>query len=219
MDVVIGADIGQKRDPTAIAVAELQWRGPEQKPGRDDHWVVRHLERLPLGTPYPEIVDAIIRVLEAVKAREIVETVELNQDSPYSFERKAETRARHPNVTLYVDGTGVGQPVVDLLKGRGAWPIGCYFTYGERRTREGQDVRIGKAWMVSRLQALAQTRRLHLPRTAEAEAMQRELLDYEIRVSDDGHDTYGAFKTGRHDDLVTALGLAVQDTPRYAYVW
>jgi hypothetical protein len=25
-----------------------------------------------------------------------------------------------------------------------------------------------------------------------------------------GHDTYGAFKPGRHDDLVTALGLAVQ---------
>lgn len=24
-----------------------------------------------------------------------------------------------------------------------------------------------------------------------------------------GHDTYGAFKTGKHDDFVTAIGLAV----------
>ena len=27
----------------------------------------------------------------------------------------------------------------------------------------------------------------------------------------DGTDRYGAFKVGRHDDLVTALGLATQD--------
>ena len=50
--------------------------------------------------------------------------------------------------------------------------------------------------------------------TAEAEATRQELLDYEIRVSEDGHDSYGAFKTGKHDDLVTALGLAVQKPRR-----
>src|SRR5205814_9069234 len=121
-----------------------------------------------------------------------------------------EIKEYRPHVTLYVDGTGVGQPVVDLLDAAGANPIGCYFTYGERRTQQGREVRLGKAWMVSRLQALAQTGRLHLPQTDEAEAARKELLDYEIRVDDDGHDTYGAFKTGRHDDLVTALGLAVQ---------
>lgn len=51
--------------------------------------------------------------------------------------------------------------------------------------------------------------RIHLPRTQEAEAMQEELLNYEIKISDAGHDTYGAFKTGKHDDLVTALGFRV----------
>lgn len=30
------------------------------------------------------------------------------------------------------------------------------------------------------------------------------------RVSENANDTYGAFKVGTHDDLVTALGLAVQ---------
>ena len=41
----------------------------------------------------------------------------------------------------------------------------------------------------------------------------KELLDYEIRVSEDANDKYGAFRVGSHDALVTALGLAVLDDP------
>ncbi|MDQ3700038.1 MAG: hypothetical protein M3442_03845, partial [Chloroflexota bacterium] len=41
----------------------------------------------------------------------------------------------------------------------------------------------------------------------------RELLDYEIRVDERANDTYGAFKVGAHDDLVTAVGLAIQADP------
>jgi hypothetical protein len=57
---------------------------------------------------------------------------------------------------------------------------------------------------------LLQTGRVHLPGTAEARALARELEAYEIRVTENANDTYGAFKVGTHDDLVTALGLAVQ---------
>lgn len=38
--------------------------------------------------------------------------------------------------------------------------------------------------------------------------MLEELKVYEIRIDTDGHDSYGAFRVGRHDDLVTALGLS-----------
>jgi len=72
---------------------------------------------------------------------------------------------------------------------------------------------------VSRLQALLQSGRLHLPRTAEAEALAAELLDYEIRVDEHANDKYGAFKVGSHDDLVTALGLAVQVEHAAVGVW
>ena len=41
--------------------------------------------------------------------------------------------------------------------------------------------------------------------------MGKELLDYEIRVTEDANDHYGAFRVGAHDDLVTALGLATQE--------
>ena len=49
--------------------------------------------------------------------------------------------------------------------------------------------------------------------------MARELKDYQIKVDQDGADTYGAFKVGSHDDLATALGLAVLDDPMRSGVW
>ena len=82
-----------------------------------------------------------------------------------------------------------------------------------RRTVENGEVRPGKAYLVSRLQALLQSGRLHLPNTAEAEALGRKLLDYEIRVDEQANDRYGTFRVGSHDDLVTALGLATQVDP------
>jgi hypothetical protein len=39
-----------------------------------------------------------------------------------------------------------------------------------------------------------------------------ELKVYEIKVSNDGKDTYGAI-VGKHDDLATALGLACLEDP------
>ena len=181
--VTVGVDIGQKRDPTAIAVVELDQRTPT-----DDHHLARHLERLPLMTSYPDVAKRILEVARGVRERTRV--------------------APH----LYLDATGVGTPVVDVLRDAG-YPGGitaCYFTHGDRRTQEGSQVSIGKAWLVSRLQVLLQSQRLHLPITAEAQALARELQDYEIKIDQHANDTYGAFKVGTHDDLVTALGLAIQ---------
>lgn len=63
-----------------------------------------------------------------------------------------------------------------------------------------------------------QTHRIKLPANLPlAAVVTRELLDYEIKVSEDGNDTYGAFRVGSHDDTVTALGLSVlHDPQRYA---
>lgn len=190
--VTIGVDIGQRVDPTAIAVAELQERS--YRPGYIEvNHVIRYLERLPLGTPYP----AVALRLAQVAAR----------------------AGRHGRCwpRLYLDATGVGQPVVDLLRDHGvaADLVPTYFTHGDRRSVEAhhRSVLLGKAWLVSRLQALLQTGRLHLPRTDEAKVLQQELIDYEIKVDQDANDKYGAFKVGTHDDLVTALGLATQEDP------
>ncbi len=115
-----------------------------------------------------------------------------------------------------VDATGVGTPVVDVLRTANvqAELVAVYFNYGDKRTEINGEVRLGKAFLVSRLQAALQAGRLHLPKTAEARTLSEELLDYEIRVDENANDKYGAFRVGCHDDLVTALGLAVQaDSP------
>ncbi|MDQ3968415.1 MAG: hypothetical protein M3275_08485 [Thermoproteota archaeon] len=89
-----------------------------------------------------------------------------------------------------------------------------YFTHGDRLTRRENGLSLGKAYLVSRLQTLIQSGRIELPRTRQAEELAEELLDYEIRIDEDGNDKYGAFKVGAYDDLVTALGLAVLKDPK-----
>lgn len=123
------------------------------------------------------------------------------------------------HMKLYVDATGVGQPVMDLLKGAGVRATAVYFTHGDRRTKDDAGIKLGKAYLVSRLQALLQTERIHLPDTPEARQLAKELLDYEIRIEENANDKYGAFKVGTHDDMVTALGLAVQGEERYVTFW
>lgn len=188
--VTIGVDLGQRVDPTAIAVAETAWRQTGDGVRQELHAVVRHLERLPIGTTFPTVSRRVAAVAAGVR--------------------------RQPGVTgvrLYVDATGLGLPVVDIMREQGLRPVPCYFTHGDRRTEEQGRITIGKAYLVSRLQTLLQRGRLHVPHTPEAEALASELLVYEIRVTENANDTYGAFKVGTHDDLVTAVGLAVQVDP------
>jgi hypothetical protein len=181
--LTVGVDIGQKNDPTAIAVVES-----EQGSSRD--YVLRYIQRLPLGTPYPEIARSLARICR----------------------RAAERSGQRPEV--FVDATGVGAPVVDQLRALALdahrlWAV--TFSHGTRCRRFPAERRVtmGKAYMVSRLQALLGSGRIHLPATSEARALAAELLGYEIRVDEKGTDRYGAFRSGTHDDLVTALGLAV----------
>ncbi len=104
---------------------------------------------------------------------------------------------------ILVDATGVGLPVVDILRqalaGKPHVLVACMFTYGDRYTKDTSNYRapsasVGKAHLVSRLQALLQTQRIKLPETSEARVLAKELLDYEIRVSEDANDKYGAFR-------------------------
>jgi len=186
--VSIGVDIGQKRDPTAVAVVEAEERADGV------YFVVRYLERLPLGTSYPKVAERLATLVRQVRRR-----AGADGDAP----------------AVFADATGVGLPVVDLLKAAGVPVTPVLFTHGDKRTvdKEQGRVTLGKAWLVSRLQALLQSGRLLLPDTAEARALAQELLDYEIRVEQDGDLKAGAFKVGAHDDLVTALGLATQVEP------
>jgi Terminase RNaseH-like domain len=212
-DIHIGVDIGQKHDPTAIVVAELHIRASERMrhveathdstgyhpaydtPIEETVYHVHHMERLALGTSYPEVAQRVAAIVCAYRLRD---------------------RKRH----VLMDATGVGQPVYELVREaimaspnhRGVWVRPITFAYGA--TYDQKSGRLGKAYLVSRLQRLIQTQCIKLPKEhPEALVMVEEVRNYEIHVDQDGHDTYGAFKVGTHDDLATALGLAVLEDP------
>jgi hypothetical protein len=214
----VGVDVGQIHDPTAIAVAEVgqvftgKYRYGEQyrKPAYVDaqmqfhkavdaqevmvsEYTVRHIRRLPLGTSYPDVALHIADML----CNELF---------------------AHRQVRVLIDVTGVGRPVYDDLKreirlrpeAQGVRLQPITFSWGEKYNR--QTGVLAKAFLVSRLQSLLQGGRVHAPQTAEVKVMLEELRVYEIKVDQDGKDTYGA-TIGKHDDLATALGLACLEDP------
>lgn len=190
MTILIGVDIGQRAEPSALCVTETEDRAGSH--GSETHYLVRHLERLPAGTTYPALADRAAQVSSGVSER--------GTGSPY----------------VYVDATGLGEAVVNLFSSRihGARVVAVYFTHGDRRNRVSpREVQIGKAYLVARLQTLLQVGCLHLPRTPDAEALARDLLDFHVQMTEDANDRYGAFRVGARDDLVTALGLASQPEP------
>ncbi len=189
MSVAMGVSLGQKHEPTALCAVEGA-RRISASGGSESHFVVRFLERMPSGTTFPEAADRLGQILRGI----------------------TEKTRRWPQI--YVDATGLGSPIISLMEARARWVTAVYFNHGDRRIEESMDeVRLGKAWLVARLQALLQTQRLHLPEGESARALARDLLDHQIHVSPDANERYGAFPVGTQDDLVTALGLAVQLDP------
>jgi hypothetical protein len=115
--------------------------------------------------------------------------------------------------------------VVDLLRPQLApWDVTVQpvtITPSEAlRTVKGGELSCGKTVLVSRLQTLMQTERVKVPANApfaeELEALRGELQAYEVRYSERGSLEAGAFSTGAHDDLATALGLAVLKRDQFA---
>jgi hypothetical protein len=142
---------------------------------------VGHLERLPLGTPYPAIVAHVGRLLTKLPGhRELV-----------------------------IDFTGVGRPVFDMFVYSGIYPTGVVITGGMTETRDGRTWFVPKLDLVSRLQALLHEARLKIQRELdEAETLVRELQDFRMEFTAAGHMTFNA-RSGKHDDLVLALAIAV----------
>lgn len=207
-EYLIGVDLGQAHDYTAICVLQRDTRrNTDRQPATSESvYQVRHLERLKLGTPYPQQVERVAQVLERVKHQ---------QDFEHTWPRPKPGTPR-----LIVDQTGVGRPVVDMLRQAGM--RGLYavtITAGDTPSRDGQDYRVPKRELVSVLQVLLQTDRLAVAAALpEAATLTKEMLAFKVTISNTGHDSYGNdWRENDHDDLVLAVALAAwagETTPR-----
>jgi len=173
-DLIMGVDFGQAADSTAIAVLEVT----------ESEYQCRHLERLPLGSPYPRQCDRISALHRAL--------------------------CEQGRVGVVADATGVGRAVVDLLRLEVNRVVGLTITGGEAVTwAKRDDVRVPKRELVGVTKVLLQGGYLRIAAgLTEAPTLVRELLAFEAKISLSGHDTYEAWREGEHDDLVLALAMA-----------
>jgi hypothetical protein len=144
---------------------------------------VRHLERV-RNVPYPEIVSKVSSTLRS--------------------------SALAGNVSLVVDQTGVGAPVVDLFRQAGLNPIGVMIHGGDRATNEGDTWRVPKRDLVGTLQVLLQGGRFKVAaKLALGPVLSQEMLNFKVKIDPvTAHDSYSAWREQDHDDLVLSVALA-----------
>ena len=187
----MGLDLGQSRDFTAIAVlerAELtgEWDAVAFAWRKTTVLRLRHLERVALGTPYPEVVERVRQVT-----------------------RSADLAGR---CHLIADATGVGRPVMDMLRRaelgcRRLWPV--LITGGDLEKLAEGYYRVPKRDLVVGLQVLLQRRGLKIAaRLPFGPTLVREMMEMQVKITPAGNEQYGAWREGEHDDLVLAVALA-----------
>lgn len=172
LHLTIGVDLGQANDPTAIAIAEN--KPPETH--------IRHLERLPLETPYPRICERISGLCAAL-----------------------------PGAKLVVDGTGVGRAVVDALEEAGLEPVVVFITAGKKVRSEGNRLWVPKAQLLQPLITGLESDSIKIAANLDhGPALQRELQAFQAKRGERGH--IGFEGKGEHDDLVIAVVLSLYQT-------
>jgi hypothetical protein len=207
-EMLVGVDLGQARDYTAITISERGYRlvdKPYNADTRDRRGQpttearqrvelqhrCRYLERLPLGMPYPEQVKHIVDLTKRLGGRPII----------------------------VADQTGVGRAVVDLLvaelnggiKGTDIRPtvVRIGITGGSSVSRIPGGFNVPKVDLVGVPLVLMQNDRLHIAEGLELQpTLVRELLNFKKKINiSTSNATYESWREGDHDDLVLSLAM------------
>lgn len=223
-DFVIGNDLGWANDPSCLAVLSRRplpvWitgendavildanRRPTQKSREtfhgngyssheylyEDHFVLGHLERFDLRTAYGEV---------ALRARDLVKMC--------------------PGVTaLVVDASGVGRPVIEMMRDAGLSPVAITSTGGQKVRHDWQTgINVPKKLLVSNLRALLEQGRIRWPADLPLlKTFEHELRTFKGKETASGGETAAAEQSRGHDDLVMAVALAAWEMKRVPTGW
>lgn len=196
MPFFVGLDLGQAADYTALAVIE-DVNKVNPAGGTEKALHLRHLERYPLRTPYPEIVEKVAALV---------------RDEHLSPTEYDPSRMRHSSQPpqLIVDATGVGVAVTDLLKQKGLKFAPVTITGGDRAHKAKGTYRVPKRDLVAALEVPFHTGELKVAKGLTLwPALREELLNFVKKINlKTGHDSYEHWRETDHDDLVLATALA-----------
>jgi hypothetical protein len=185
-----GLDLGQAQDFTALAIIDRvelvgDWDPVVFAWKKVVKLQLRYLDRMPLGMPYPDVVE---------RTRQTLRSPMLDGERQ-----------------LIVDGTGVGRPVIDLLRRAelGCGIVAVTITGGDAEGQSDGYHRVPKRDLIVGLQLAMQKGDIQIAAGLEhGPTLVRELSDLQVKVTPSGNSVYGAWREGQHDDLVLAFAMA-----------
>jgi hypothetical protein len=183
MNLIAGLDLGQVGDFTALAVLEKTEGDARGKALYDCH----HLQRFDLGSEYTEICSRVAALVSG---------------PPYAGNY----------ITLAVDASGVGRPVVEMLR-RHNMPVTLkpiVITGGHQWSKnEDGYYHVPKLDLVGCMKVVGPASRLRIASDVPArDLLMRELRTFQIKISKAANEIYEA-REGANDDLVLAVAMAV----------
>jgi L-asparaginase/Glu-tRNA(Gln) amidotransferase subunit D len=183
---VLGLDLGQVSDFSALAIDHQT-----ERPDRQKHHAIRYLQRWPLLTAYPGVVDAVVALVNQLPEGAVI--------------------------VLCVDVTGVGRAVFDLFaRARDRFErrvrlVPITLTGGNAVKTKQRGWTVAKADLVSSTQAALQTDRLKVvPSLEHAQTIEQELKVFKVKVNlSTANESFEAWRERDHDDLVLAVAMPV----------
>lgn len=191
---IMGVDFGQSADPSAAVLLQRTVYEPGFVGPRDARIKLRFARRWPLGTDYCEIVRMLVQA---------------------------------PANVFIVDFTGVGRPIVDMLrkemrandsKGR-LLPVnitGSNAVSREKTEANGSHWSVPKCDLIASINILREQKLLVLPRSEETAILLNEMAQFRMKYTKVGNQQFEA-RSGAHDDLVIAFGLACWYISRFGH--
>ena len=194
----LGFDIGKDQDYSALCTTISSGMGS------DTVFSVPDIHRFELNISFPDQVDMLEQ-----RAKKALSLFYQHVD------RQQIQRQEILKPALLCDYTGLGTPVFDIIK-KTSIPkmfrlVPCKFVGGDKLTPMDAGYNLGKQYFVSRLLVLSQEKRIRLNAIQRLKNpfIEREFKDFDIEVDEStGKAKYGAMRSGSHDDMVCAMGLA-----------
>lgn len=207
----LGIDFGQAADYTALCILEpvaipTGLSKPNGKPKTRPECHVRHLDRFELRTPYPDIVDSIAGLVATLE--------KMGQPGGKQCRPR---QVIGSNYVCVCDATGVGKPVVDLMRRAQLYTISVTITGGQKVSQDA-GFNVPKRDLISATQVLLQQGRLKFAEGLPyVSTLIKELVSMQVKITTEAHDTYGVWREGQHDDLALAVALAAWYATRTGY--
>lgn len=185
---IIGVDLGQQNDYTVISILQLLYNGSNVHNVGFLYRLV-YLYRFPLKTSYPEMVNRMLTFIDHVYPAN--------------------------DYMMVVDYTGVGRPVVDMMRQKELKVIALNITGSTKsKWKFGNEVSVPKKDIVSSLQVVFQERRIKIARDIDSflktnviNEYVKEFLSFKPTINKNAHAQFNA-SSGYHDDIVMSIGLA-----------